>query len=261
MDMGEAIDKLAKELGADISIHILPHREESVVARRQINAKLVNQFRGHDVELYEFSPNVPVLTVIWDRPQTYTSPDRILLRKALIEANIWDHSINHLWCVPEKLARPITLEDTALYRPWLLEAVQAAGARYVLLVGTRPHWQWRPDLRLNTTQGGVYVWRQRQIVCPVVEPSTMPKHELPIWRRQVAKFLQVVKDGGGEDSLNQWCITCGGQTKGAYWYDPDGVPWCKDHAVDGVKAQEKGVAKWRTLTINAGQTSLLPPGD
>lgn len=67
-----------------------------------------------------------------------------------------------------------------------------------------------------------------------------------------------------QDDLMEWLGTkCHGLVKripcqgGAWWMDSDGVGWCKDHAEQGVKDQEKGVEKWKQIMMQAGQQSLV----
>jgi hypothetical protein len=254
---GEAINRLAEELGADISLNLHPLATPTKHDRRHVNADLINKFKGCDVALYEFAPEQSWITVIWDRPNNHTDQQRITLRRAFIEARIWDHNVTHLWAVPELLKRPATTEDNARYRPWLLEAVQAAGARYVLLVGSRASWQWRPDLPLSKTQGKAFLWRQKQVVYPVISPLNISKADILPWRKQIARFCQIVHDSRDLDALSDTCVECGKQL---WWYDSDGVAWCRDHVAKGVAAQEKGASKWATLTMSAGHIDMFPPG-
>jgi hypothetical protein len=252
MKFGEAIDKLAKELGAEVGIHLLPVKETTIMLRRRMVA---NQYHNYPQSIApSFSTDEPKLTVVWERPKEPTDKERTLLRKALIEGNVWDNNVSHVWCVPELGSKATTLTENAKYRPWLLNAVEAAGARYVLLVGSRAAWQWRPDLRLSKTEGRIGIWRQRQVIMPVANPATLPKGDMVAWRRQVARLLRVMREGGDINELPTTCIECSGQL---WWYDPDGVAWCKEHAEAGVKAQEKGVKKWQIETTAAGQISLL----
>lgn len=259
----QGIDRLVKEFGAEIAVTINPHvfwtAEQLARPRRRINANMLNVHRGVEIQPYEFSELSPSFTVVWERPIGNSHPARVMVRKTLAEGGVWDTHVSHLWCVPDidKTARQITNDDTALYRPWLLEGLQAAGARHVLLVGSRALWQWRSELRLSMTQGRVFVWQSRHCIMPVEVPDKVDRGEYPEWRRMVLRFCNVPVDNISHH-LGTTCLKC---DQGVYWYDTDGVPWCRDHAEEGVVGQEKGREKWQTATMFAGQRSLLPDGE
>ena len=259
----EGIDRLVREFGAEVAVTINPHvfytAQELAKSRRKINANLLNSHREVDVATYEFSELSPSFTVVWDRHVGMSHPARMMVRKTLAEGGVWDTHVNHLWCVPDmdKSSRAITNDDLALYRPWLLEALQAAGARHVLLVGSRAAWQWRSDLRLSMTQGRVFVWQSRHCVMPVESPDKVDKGDYPEWRRMVLRFCNVPSDNISHH-LGMQCIQC---PASVYWYDTDGVPWCREHAEQGVENQTKGREKWLTATMFAGQRRLLPDGE
>lgn len=258
--LGENISRLSQLLGADVAVNQLPVQPWTSVGRRRINAKLYNQFlQGNDRgdSMYDFSESAPLISIVWDRPNTITDASRRLMRRTLVEAHVWEPVVSHLWCCPVP-GKAATTTELATFRPWLLEGVQAAGARHVLLVGSRALWMWRPELRLSTTQYGQYLWRQRQVVMPVLDPAGCTKAEFVVWQQAVVKFARAAKadedylvQGGCHAMVNK--VTC---VEAPYWYDSDGVGWCRGHAEDGVKAQEKGVEKWRQLTTQAGQQSL-----
>ena len=251
---GEAIDRLATRLGAEVSVN-LHHpgpRYSTPQERRRFTAKFYHQFP--DAVAPEFAIGDPLLTVIWEQPNHPHDKGRNLLRRTLIQNNVWDTQVNHLWCVPEPGFKATTLEQNAAYRPWLLNAMLAAGAPYVLLVGARPAWSWRPDLRLTKMQGRVGIMLQKYVVMPVNNPDIITKEQMVGWRANVERFVRIMKEGGDTHHLSSNCVECG---NALYWYDSDGVAWCKDHAEAGVKAQQKGTEKWQIASMHANQQSIL----
>ena len=253
MKMGEAIDLIIKEFGAEVAINYRPYKiTNPTQRRRKFTATFYNDFP--DATPPEFSFRDPLLTVVWERPTEEHDKGRNLLRRTLMQNNVWPTQVNHLWCVPYPDSKATTLEQNAMHRPWLLNAMAAAGSPYVLLMGARPAWTWRPDLRLSKMQGRVGIMRSRHVVMPERSPDIMTRDEAMDWRFNVERFVRIMKEGGDTHHLPNTCVECGA---GLYWYDSDGVAWCREHKESGVKAQSKGVVKWEAAMLQANQQTIL----
>jgi hypothetical protein len=254
----ELIRRLHTQLGAEVAISVRPVPPVTTRQQRQVNSSLVTNFP--DAETYTLVPDAKV-TVIWPTP-----PDDkhlAFVRRRLVSAcGIWDHQTNHVYLVPEPLAKAPTPEQVARYMPWTMKALDATGCRFVILLGSRAVWVWRPDLKPVNVNGKMHVWRERFYVLPLPLPLSSNKQESSDWDTWLAKFGRVIKEG--EDRANLlWqlgshCMKCGGPL---YMYDKDGVPWCRDHAEAGLKLQSEGVKKWGTLTINATCDGLFRLGE
>lgn len=259
----DLIARLKTEFDAELAINVhkpAPFGDggRAKAARRRANAKLWNAFRDDEPWMYEFSQAEPHLTVVWDRHRDDKDPARTLLRKLLIGVGIWEPHVNHLWAVPTDFRGVIQPVDMARYRPWLMEAMGATYCQPTLLIGAKPLWLWRPDLRLSTSHGNIGVWRSKWIVMPLETPERLPKGELTDWTRLLRRFVDRMHDGHFLDYLPQKCIKC---EAGVFWYDSDAVAWCKNHVAEGLKQQEKGVTKWRVMELASGQQEITMPGE
>lgn len=256
----ESVRRLIREFGADIQVRISPPKSEDYTAMKRRNAQkaVYKMFPEKDIYGFDFSEGgLPWVTVLWDYAQPYDSPSRTSMRRSLAEFGVWEPRVSHLWCVPEALGRPPLAQDLATYRPFLLNALSAAGSKYVILVGTRPMWMWRPEMKLKMVQGKMFVWRSRYMVYPVANPLAMQKHEYRSWRNQIEKFCYYVMNDMDTEAVSADCIDCGERV---YWYDADGVPWCREHYEAGEALERKGVREWQTQVINAGNREMFPDG-
>jgi hypothetical protein len=153
----------------------------------------------------------------------------------------------------------VSTEDIAAYLPWFMKGLEATGCRYTLLLGSRSVWAWRPDIKPVKANGNLYVWRDVWKVYPMPHPGYLTQREAPEWDQLLHRLGKFVR----EDQSILWqleshCMTCGNPL---YMYDPDGVPWCRDHIQEGLKLQKKGADKWATLSIHATSGVLFPPGE
>ena len=258
----ESVRRLIREFGADINVRIqpIPSDKSSIHDRRKINASLISKFKDRDVTPYEWATDKPMLTVVWDYAQPETNPSRIRLSRLLAECRLPTSHVAHLWCVPEALGKPPLAQELAMYREWLIKGLYASGSKYVLLVGTRPMWVWRPELRMKEVQGRFYIWKQAFVIMPVSNPLSVlaSKHEYTEWVESIRRFCGAVLTDTDTEHLSSTCIKC---ENSVYWYDSDGVPWCREHFEDADKAQAKGVREWRTRQIDAGNISMFPNTD
>lgn len=262
----ESVRRLIREFGADINVRIGPLNpgkspRDIVRDQRQINASLVNKFPEQDIFTYEFvKDRVPHLTVVWDYAMPDTNPSRLALSRVLTEAGVRRASVAHLWCVPEAMGRPPLPGELAAYRDWLLKGLYAANSKYILLIGARPMWSWRADMRLKDAAGKFFVWKSVFVIMPVSNPLAVmtDKIEYRAWRRMVDRMAVASLTDQDTELMEAKCIKC---ESGVYWYDSDGVPWCKEHFEQGDKDQTKGVKEWQTRTIDAGNRSMFPNTD
>lgn len=261
----EYIDRLRRDFSAELAIRLshpaTPDLSRLKSKRLKVSAKLYNQFRDEpwDVEFYEWSAKSPRLTVVWERPTTSDTPARALVRRLLIGLGIWDTEVNHLWATSRIGTRgAIPIPELATFRPWLMEGLEAGGCQPVLLVGARPLWLWRPDLRLSKTHGRIGVMRSRWAVLPMESPERLSKGELTEWSRELRRFTDAINDNRYLEYLPTTCTRC---DERVYWYDSDAVPWCREHAEEGTKAQDKGVHKWATEETRSGQQAMFSIGE
>lgn len=253
----ELIGRLHREMGATVALDIrdVPSPNPLLGSRRRVNASLL---RGHpDAEPYEWADKPATLTLIW--PSLPKDSDRIAVRRAATaNAGIWPEHVNHLWLVPHVMDRqpwPLTIAE---YLPWLMEALWVTDTRWVVLLGSRPVWTWRPDLKPKDVYGKVGVWRDRWYVYPMDHPNNVDRRSADQWNYQWLQLGKLMKHDHLVSTLNEHCISCGNPL---YMYDGDGIAWCQTHTQDGLKSQRKASEQWAQLSINATQLGLLPPGD
>jgi hypothetical protein len=195
--------------------------------------------------------------LVW--PSVPDQTDMGIMRRRLIAGcGIWGQQVNHLWLVPESRTTAVTPEDIALYMPWFMKAMEVTGCQYMVLLGSRSVWAWRPDLKPLLVNGHLYAWRDTWLVYPLPHPGFITKREMPDWDMLVARLGNMVREDNFSHYLGAGCMKC---QSGVYMYDRDGVPYCRTHIEDGFKAQRKGKEKWGTLTINATNTQLFPTGE
>ncbi len=244
----ELLRRLHTQLGAEVAISVRPVPPLSVRDQRHTNQSLLRNFP--DAETYTYARD-PKVTVIW--PTVPDDKHLAFMRRRLVSGcGIWETQTNHIWLVPEAISKAPTPEQVARYMPWTMKALDSTATRFTVLLGSRSTWAWRPDLKPSQVNGKLYLWREQFYVLPLPLPMSTNKQEAQDWDIWLAKFGRIIKEG--EDRTNLlWqlgsaCMKCGG---GVYLYDKDGVPWCQDHAEQGLKLQKEGVKKWGMLTINA----------
>ena len=255
----ESVRRLIREFGADINVRIQPISSDksSIHDRRKINASLISKFKDRDVTPYEWASDKAQLTVVWDYVQPETNPSRVRLTRLLAECRLSSPHVAHLWCVPEALGKPPLAQELAMYREWLIKGLYASGSKYVLLVGARPMWVWRPELRMTEVHGRFYIWKQAFVIMPISNPLSVlaNRFEYIKWVENVRQFVAAILTDTDTEHLSSVCIKC---DKTVYWYDGDGVPWCREHFEKADKDQSKGVRKWQEQTLEATNMEMFP---
>lgn len=135
-------------------------------------------------------------------------------------------------CVPvdaQGRERPPDAAELAANWMRVIEYLDAADVRYVLLHGTQAIRAWRPDVKASEQSGVQGVMRHRWFVTPIphgtaaLRPNGIPMTE---WSRSVAEFARRVTEDVGLAGLGTQCIKC---RAGLYAYDPDGLALCGKH--------------------------------
>jgi uracil-DNA glycosylase len=149
------------------------------------------------------------------------------------------------WCWPrgsdDKTQRAPTPAELDRWRPWLMQALDAADVDYVLLHGAHAVGLWRSGIQVTATSGRLYLFADRWWVTPlphasaVLRPDGIPATD---WKRDIARFVGYVAEGLGFEALATDCHLCGG---GFYAWDGDGVSWCADHYANGFKSYVNAV--------------------
>ncbi len=152
----------------------------------------------------------------------------------------------------EGTPRPAAPTEVAACRSNLLDALDAANVRYVMLSGVAATRSWRADLPLADVAGRLFVWRDRWLVMPTfsLQGVMTGAQDGVQWRDHVRQFSYIVNEDVGLDALSRACIECG---DGLYAYDDDGVPYCRAHF--NLKGSAKTDKKWTDK--NARQGRLL----
>lgn len=249
MNEGQAIAKLVAEFGAEVGvrIHGAMKTDIDVMEQRRVNMAV----RKAGGEWLDFARNFCKVAVIWPTPADH---GRSPVARALISAGIWGNNVAHFPMVMDD--QPVTVETMAYWRPYLQRAITAAGTKYLITIGPRTLWFWRPDLALRDVEGKAFIHRSRHVILPMADPVNLDKYEVAEWRTKFANMCKVIRDNQDIDALDTQCVKRG-CSAGVYYYDPDGVAWCKEHVMEGAKAQAKGVKKWGLLESQSSQQTML----
>lgn len=181
---------------------------------------------------------VPRVTVLWDRPSLRSSRHRVALRSWMGQVGIDPSEVAHVWAFPLASTIPPLEAQVDHYRASTMKVVETVGAPYLLLVGDIVKQMWRRDLKLRQVQGtlavwgGWYVWPIQNPIQCIADP-----HLIGPIRETVVGFCEAVREGRGLMELNSWCVEEGCTAK-VWVYDPEGVPWCKAHAKNGLTKRE-----------------------
>lgn len=250
----QLIDRLRSELGAEVAISMRDTPTVSKGQQRKVNSQLVSAFRN---AIPYTLVDEALVTVVW--PSVPADKDMALLRRRLIAAcGIWEARTNHLWLVPEERDRAVTPDEIAAYLPWFMNGLEATGCKYTLLVGSRSVWAWRPDIKPVRVNGRLYIWRDTWLVYPIPHPMNVTKREAQEWDDMLTRLGNIIREDELVRQLGEHCMKCGSPV---HMYDPDGVPWCRDHIQEGLRLHKEATKKWGMLTINATNGVLFPPGE
>lgn len=152
--------------------------------------------------------------------------------------------------------RPPTTAELARWAGLTRRAIEAADAEYLLLHGAHAMRLWRRDLGVGDLTGRIGLYREQQIVAVVPHASTVlgARHGWEQWMREVEAFAWSVQEGAGFEALGQRCMKC----RDAVWgYDPDGLPWCREHYATGLQARDRADRRAAKDTEHEGQGALL----
>lgn len=250
----ELIDRLATQLGAEVAISMRDLDPPDKRIQRRVNASLVSTY--HDAIQYIYA-EYATLNVVW--PTVPSNKDFAMMRRRLLSmTGVWDNQTNHLWLLPKERSKFPAPEETARYLPWFMQGLEATGVRPTILLGSRSVWAWRPDLKPKDVNGKTFLWRDSWMVYPMLHPMNVTRQDETAWEDGLARLKGLL----ATDDLLWWlgdrCINCGNPL---YMYDPDGVPWCRDHIQSGLKSQREGAGKWANLTIHATSGELFQAGE
>lgn len=256
--LNSQLAKVVNTFGADIIMRLADPEPTTWKQQMMVNASLMNDY--DNATLYDFAPVVPgKVTVLWMEAQPHPTKDaRGVLRRALLGARLGPELVSHVWALPEGRIGPDLPLRIARYLPWTMDALKAAGNRHVLLVG-RAAWLWRADLKPADCVGKWYVWKGKYMVMCVGDPMHgHDKQDVDRWHRHMAAFTAGVNEYVGLEAVQaRSCHACTAGTAGVYVYDPDGVPYCRDHAKQGMLDYETEAKKWNKQIKQASQETML----
>jgi len=245
----DPLELLVDKLGADMQIKVRPlptYSPTDLKRLRKVNT-LAHMKLVHDG--YEGAPpewaknNLPSrVVVVWDRPTRWGAPHRAFLRRLLLGAGLYDDYVTHLWAWPYD-QRDQPLESQVLSnRQLIMDTLEAANGRYVLLLGGAVMRLWRRDLTIKQVAGSSGVWDNRWIVFPMVNPYQVMREPMlqGEWRMMMYEFIDLVLNND-DGRLMRQCVTpeC---SDGVFVYDPDGIGWCKRHSEGGMRKRGNSVS-------------------
>lgn len=247
MDESSALDQFVHEMGADLSVYIADHTPIAhlPLARILATARAFQVEERKDIVAPEWAQDrtghIPSLVcMVWDRPTLKVAGHRTMLSRLLQGAGIHPEQTTHVWAYPYALSSPPLAPQIAAYYDATLSAIIASSARYVVLLGNVPISLWRPELRLQQVAGKCYVWDNRRFVYPLMNPiQVLVDRTLQSeYRTSIYHLSQTVHADCGMEELGTICVYPGCRedgtwSSGVYVYDPDGVPWCRLHYMEG----------------------------
>lgn len=202
---------------------------------------------------YEFTDQPADVCVVWDRPVQRIARHRIALRSWMSAAGIYDDRVAHVYAYPVSVQEPPTVDQVERFRSTTMRAVEVVGANYVLLVGGISAGLWRRELKLRQMEGKLGIWEDKYLVWCVQNPiqCIADPHLIGPIRSEVVRFCQAVREGWGLGELETAC-TEDGCSDTVWMWDRDGLPWCRRHQDEAMKARDrmrKGVRTWQNRTM------------
>lgn len=202
---------------------------------------------------------------VWDRPSPVSAGHRTLLRRMLAGLGLDPTDCAHVWCWPYAQQSPPLPTQVAMYRKATVSAIAASGARYVILVGLQAVHVWRPELSLEQVRNKFAVMENQFIVYPIYNPIVPLSDQtlMHAYREGLREFVdafqqQWVLEGFGTlCAMGKECWDDYTTTSSVYAYDPDGVPWCRDHWRKNFKRRLDHRAKMDKRVNTAPQGVLL----
>jgi hypothetical protein len=240
-----AMSRLIDEFGADILVNLKPPvsrtPRERMALRQDIttqvescracslcDTQLDNDVHGVDFPSLSGPCDLTVLTAF--------TPERQHLRMLVAAISDWVKLdrvafVSVTACVPRAeggtMRAASDMERTACSHN-LQQAMNAAGAPNVLIVGEKALRSWRKDLKLGQLNGIVGVWQNQWMVTTVTHPATVVQtSEKKGWIAEtslaVHRLMNEIVGGIGDRCIHTDCI------KPFEAWDQDALPWCNDH--------------------------------
>lgn len=254
------IKRLIDEFGAEFAINLKPYDKRPpkrvVLDCMKVNAKLAayGDEREEQIEAYDFTddPSAVRVVCLWDRFYPARSNARQIMSRALSRGGVLRDQVAHVWAVPRVLPGPPLAEQIAPYRMHALSAVDAANVEHVVLIGSGAVKLWRQDLQVSKVAGGTYVWQNRWLIHPIMNPTSVLADRTleDAWKHGMGRVLLALNEE--HTRLGVACVECG---RGMDVYDEHAVPWCREHFnPNGVMNVTKG---WNKKMNETGQGELL----
>ena len=176
--------------------------------------------------------------------------------EATIEAAFGD-DVNVAWCnvvscqVEGRATPPIVSQ--ARCRPWMLDQLDLADTRYVLLMGGVALRAWRSDFTVGAHVGRVGLWGDAFVVMTAPHPGTVLMAKGAEKRQGVADLQRWMDEWagvvqGGEravfDSLPTVCSKASCASDHITYVDRDGQPWCGVHEDVGRVTWQRVREEW-----------------
>lgn len=166
----------------------------------------------------------------------YGSGQKAAITRQALRPQVQSHQVTELGVVNVKVEGSPTSDQCLTGRPLMLQALDAADTRFVLLHGAHALHAWRPDLTLKQYAGKVGLWNRRWWVVPVpqVDGITTRRSEWSMedWLRMVGRFVDLSTGPDPFHHIERLCVhrerdgVCG---RGAGHWDEDAVPYCEEH--------------------------------
>lgn len=163
------------------------------------------------------------------------------------ERVLWTNCVG-FWPKDENIkTRPPTDDEMRGRRSELLEELELGSSHKVLLVGATALRAFRPDLKLGTVHGQVFVWNGRYLVMPIYHPAAALRDGflIKVIERDLERWWDLVELDVWEYArwarwLGQKCVKC---QDSMTMFDLDGVPYCRKHWDNG-KAMARARKHW-----------------
>lgn len=261
MKMNDAIDQFVKDMGATPSTWLTLktgwEQIDGVLVRAkrmvaQTMAYETAQDRAGEVAKYDFSrlrdgtPTISRLCCVWDRPSPPSAGHRVMLRHLLSGLGLHPDETSHIWAHPFAGPQPPLEAQTAAYLPATLQAIEASGCKYVMLIGGVATHLWRHELQMQQVVNHAAVWKNRWWVYPVLSPIVpLTDQTLMVeYRTTMRNLVDMIDEDRAEENMGIYCVEKGciedhATMSGVWSYDPDGVPWCRTHYPQGMSRRAK----------------------
>ena len=176
---------------------------------------------------------------------------------ASVLAETFDDDVNVAWCnvvscaVEGRTTPPIVSQ--ARCRPWMLDQLDVADTRYVLLAGGVALRAWRSDFTVGAHVGRVGLWGDAFVVMAIPHPGTTlmakgaeKRQGIEDLRGWVKTWKDVVEGSEGAvwRALPTVCSKASCASDHVTYVDRDGQPWCGVHEKLGRGLWERARQEW-----------------